>query len=198
MDDAQRLEKIARMDLYDVPHGQIAHAVGLSEGRITQIMESDKYKNIIENLTSEHFEKNRTLNEGWDSIEATAMNNVITHLNWTKDADYSLKAAALANRAARRGQNNNRPLDGRAGVRAVIHLTAQFVDKLQVNKTTVNNAGPALALQDRSARGNPILKDSDSMSPEQVEKVFATKDNGEEEEKGNDILSFIPNMALGQ
>ena len=79
MSDEIRLEKIARMALYDVPYKQIASALGLSEGRITQLMEEDEYKTILEEIASEHFEKHNSPNNGWDSIEATAMNNILTH-----------------------------------------------------------------------------------------------------------------------
>ncbi len=203
MVNSEQLEKIARMALYDVPYKQIAHAVSLTEAEIITIMEGEEYKELLDTLSTDHFEKYNSLNDGWDMAEAVALKGVLDHLEWAKDPDFALKVATMANRATRRGQVNNRVIDGQAGVRAVIHLSAQFVDKLQINNNNVNghqvngnvNGGPRLALRNRNERVDPRLKDSDSMSPDEVEKIFA-KSVGKNKEVKNDedLLGFLPAM----
>ena len=204
---SERLEKIARMALFDVPYKQIAHAIGVTEGRVTQLMETEEYKDILEKLAAENFEKHDSMNGAWDTIEAVALNNIMDHLNWSKDADFALKAAAVANRATRRGQINNRAIDGRTGVRAVIHLSAQFVEKLQVNTVHVangadspvnghtnghtNGIGAKLSLRNRNDRETLKHKDNDFMSPDQVEKIFLIDTNKKNEED----KVFLPHLA---
>ena len=171
------LEKIARMALFDVSQKQIAYAVGVSEGRITQIMTSSDYQKVYADLSSEYFENNQTLNEAWDKTEAIALDNLLVMLEWNKDPDLMLKIAAMANRANRRGQTANTPLNGMDGVRAVIHLNQTFIERLQQVSIT------------RASRDDEIpQKDINVMTPGDVERSFISKKD--------DLLPPLPDDAL--
>ena len=194
----ERLEKIARMVLYDVPHTQIALAVGISESRVSQILETEKFKDSMQAIATERFEQDSSINDGWDHLEATALKSVLDRMQWDSDPDFSLKAAIMANKAQRRGQFNNRPLDGRDGVRAVINLTAQFIDQLQQNTINVNGANGEDAKQTflELARPNttekPEQKKQDFLPPEKLDHLFRP-----DEMKANDALqNWFPDQAL--
>lgn len=177
---AANLEKIAKMELFGVSQKQIAETSGLTDGRISQIINSDEYKVIKGELETTYIENNQTLNEGWDQLEALALNQLVEVLQWSQDADFALKAAAMANRANRRG-NSNQPLDGRVGVRAVIHLQQVFVERLQ--QVQINQA---------QTNGEIPQKETNVMTPGDVERSFV--DTLTEEIGG--LLPPIPENAM--
>lgn len=194
--EPDRLEKIARMMLFDIPQKNIAVAVGLTESRISQIIATEGFSTILEGFAAEKFEQYETLNDGWDKAEAYALNNLLKTMEHTLDPDLNLRVAAVANKAQRRGRFNNRPIDGREGARVVFHLTAQFVEKLQLNHFEVNgSAAPPLQngetngflkLAKRTELTETDQKRSDFLAPESVEKLLMR------EKDASDELGFFP------
>lgn len=169
--DQERLEKIAHMEMLDIPRVQIASAIGVSEGRITQICDSAPYKEVALRLITENFEQQQTMNDGWDTIEAQALAVVLDRLKYTKDADFALKAAIMSNKAHRRGSKGNRPIDAGLSPRAVINLSAHFVQKIQQINIQNNNA-----VSGNGQNGNKKViehKRVDIMSPDAVEKLLS-------------------------
>ena len=174
-----RLEKIARMVLYDVPHTQIALAVGISESRVTQILETEEFKDLMQSIASERFDQDSSINDGWDHLEAIALKNILEKIQWNGDPEFALKAAMMANKAQRRGQFNNRPLDERDGVRAVINLTAAFIDQLQNNTVVVNGSDEVKTPLLKMARPDsekPEQKKQDFLPPEKLDNLFRPDD----------------------
>ena len=127
-------EKIAKMELMGVPRVDIADTVGLSESRHSQLFaDDDGFKRVYGEVSIAEYEKFSTLNDGWDTVESLAVVAVMTQLQQVPDPDYALRAAALANKAQRRGVFN-RPIGVTSGQRkTTINLNASFVDKLQMN-----------------------------------------------------------------
>lgn len=188
-----KLEKMARMVLFDVPEEQIARAVGMPE--ITDALESKEFKDILSSVSTEYFEHNQQLNDGWNSIEALALGTIVENLTWSRDPDFALRAAAVANKAHRRGDVSQQPINGQAGARAVINLTANFIDKLQqfnmgTEKSAVNGNGSDAVV----VNNEPPHKDTDYMVPEKVEKLFVTKQP--KVRKPEDFLNFFPEVDL--
>ena len=188
--NAAKLEKIARMALFDVPEAQIAKAVGLED--IADYIESQEYKDVLARISTEYFEQNQQLNDGWNSVEALALTAVIDNLTWSKDPDFALRAAGMANKANRRGDVTQQPINGQAGARAVFHLTQNFIQKLQnfgdENKGVVNGNA------DLGIENKPAHKDTDYMVPEKVEKLFVV--NQPKVNKPEDMLKFFPDNEL--
>lgn len=188
-DDNAKFDKIARMALFDIPQTQIAKAVGLSDSRISQIVETEEYKTVLSAISIEYFERNQQLNDGWQSVEALALGTVVDNLAWNKDPDFALRAAMIANKAQKRGETAKQPIDAQAGARAVFHLTQNFIQKLQhfggENKTpdgeVIENKPPA-------------QKDADYMVPEKVEALFVV--NQPKVKKPEDLLNFFPQVDL--
>ncbi len=186
---AAKLEKIARMALFDVPEAQIAKAVGLPD--ITEAFELQEYKDILARISTEYFEQNQQLNDGWNSVEALALGQVIDTLQWSKDPDYALRAAMLANKANRRGDVTQQTINGAAGARAVFHLTANFIEKLQHFGNAKSNGDAAKVVE---TPPEPEHKATDYMVPEKVEKLFVV--NQPKVRKPEDVLNFFPEVDL--
>jgi len=183
----QRLEKIANMVALDVPKTQIARAVGLSEGRITQILESEEFKEKLQVIESEELEKQQSLNDGWDTIEQLALQSILTTLQYNKDPDFALRAATMANRANRRGAKNNQPLQPQTGARVVLNLTQSFVSKLEGGEEKVN-ATIEVSADELDKKGE------DAVSPKRVEELLAPEERKEQE---YELTSKKLELALG-
>lgn len=128
-----KMLKLARMELHGVPRKQTAAAMGLSESRISQIIELVEYQSAAEVIAAENFEEQQMINKGWDGIEALGITRVVRALQNDPEPEFALRAAVFANKAARRGGFAQNPISQSAGIRTVINLNSTFVDKLQQN-----------------------------------------------------------------
>ena len=134
MSDEQQLqtalERIAKMEHAGVSHDQIAAACGIDLANLTTLMDKDKFKVVLAKIAGEAFDKFDTLNQGWDMVESTAINHVFDHLERAPDPDFALKAAALANKAQRRGRHQNNPINVQPNSQAIIQVSVSFAEKL--------------------------------------------------------------------
>lgn len=124
-------DRIVAMCAMQVPAVQIAEAVGLSEGRISQIKETDEFKQALAIELAKRLEERQELDDGWDGIEKKAIGIVADNLKWNKNPEFALKAALIANKAVRRNSQFNQPLPTNMGQRVVINLSQTFVQKLK-------------------------------------------------------------------
>lgn len=165
------LEKIARMMSYEVPQKQIAAVMGVSESRISQIINSQEFEEVFGVIAYEKFEEQETLNQGWDGVETLAIDRVLKYMQVDPDPDFALKAAAVANKANRRGSHRNRPIDPQqAGMRSVVLLNATYVDKLQQNFQIEQREHPEQV--DREKR-------DDSLAPGQLDQLLNVEHSNE-------------------
>lgn len=128
-----KLEKMAELQYAGVSQVQIATVVGLSEGRVSQIMATAEYGKQVSEVEMANYEKMEQFNRGWDGVEDLAVATVLEHMQGVPDPDFALKAAVVANKAIRRGGNGNKPIQIQAGLQTVIELHANFVGQLQNN-----------------------------------------------------------------
>ena len=157
------IERIANMEFAGVPKEQIATAFSLPLAKLAELQETDKYKEALAEIASESFDKVSVLNDGWDTIENVAMNKVFDYINQTHDPDYALKAAALANKAARRGgKHSNDPIGVQPNVNAVIQVNLQFAEKL----------GGGFVI-DQKSTAELKKKDDDFLPPKAVNALLA-------------------------
>lgn len=179
------LARIAQLALMEVPNRQIAQAVRLSDGRISQLQATDEYKAVLAEMSVEHYEKQKVVNDGWDMLEAKAINGLMVHMNMTSDPNLMLRVAAVANKATRRGQFQNNPLNaaGAAGARVVIQLQNSFIDRLQNNYQINVNGKPSLTVQ----------KQSDTISAARLQQILGS---GKKDAAG-DLLPDVPNLLEG-
>jgi len=134
MKKQEQLGKLARMKAAGMQAVDIAAATNLSESRLSQIFSSEEYLTIAEVVSSEQFEQQEMVNQGWDGIEALGITRVLEALDSDPDPDFALKAAALANKAVRRGAHQNNPINPvGAGLKAVVVLNNTFIENLRGN-----------------------------------------------------------------
>ncbi len=124
------IERVAKLVSMNVPNRQIAAASGIHADKIAEIIKLPKVQEKIQILTVEQLEETEVVNQGWDTVESEAVGTVLEQLRAVPDPDYALRAAAVANRAQRRGIVNE-TITGKTSAVAVIELSAVFIEKLQ-------------------------------------------------------------------
>ena len=197
--DAQSKERLVQMLLYEVPVKQIASALGISEGRVSQLSEEEEVRERLSLATLEHMEEDRSINDGWNSVEAVALTTLLEGMQFNKDPDFALKAAMTANRAQRRGQLHNQPLNGQVGTRAVIILNNTFVKRLQ--QISVNGAaddGSPRTIESNEGNGSVLASKTDFLPAQHVEKLLLRRADGEgvdEDTRVPDLLSAVGDLA---
>ena len=159
------LERIAQLVLYDVPHRQIAQTVGLSEGRLSQLVNDDEqFQQILSEKSIAHHEEMQTVNDGWDALEAQAIERMLQYINMTSDPEFMIKVAAVANKAQRRGRYSNDTIKPQGnGSHVVINLNGAFVGKMQENFKIITDRKPKL-----------LQKEADAIAPEKIKEMLAS------------------------
>lgn len=139
IDPKQRelLERVAGLQLAHYSQKQTAEIVGLDESRISQLLDTEIYKTVYQEVAANSFTARKELDTGWDDIEKASIDIVKDHLSYSNDADFALRAAALANKAVRRTETGNQPLQAGEGMRAVINLPTHFIQNIQQNKINI-------------------------------------------------------------
>jgi hypothetical protein len=123
------LRKLAAWEYERVPQVQMAQALGLTEGRVSQVLASAAYKSVYQEYVGERVKEDAETDSGWDRIERLAVANVSRALEKTHDPEFSLKAATLANRAVRRHKANH-PLDPQGqGSTVILQLPAAMLER---------------------------------------------------------------------
>ena len=177
------LQKVANMVAYSVPNGQIAMVCGISEDELNKLLDTPQFQTELASVEFDGVEKQKTLNDGWDAIENSALAHLVTAMQTMKDVDFSLKVAAVANKAVRRGGRFNKPIDGNLGSRAVVTLNQTFVNRLQQNVQIGSDAAKGKSQK---------KKDHDFLPPSGVEKLLQLNNHQEEVER---IVDAIPAFA---
>lgn len=84
------------------PKLAIMDALGLSEDDYDKLNSRDEVKSAILEAETRRMETSTIMDAGWDTIENQAMSIVLEAVKYSKDPEYSLRAAAVANKAIRR------------------------------------------------------------------------------------------------
>lgn len=165
--DLQALEKIARMTLYGIKDADIGIVFQVTDSRISQIKAMDAYKEMEAKIAAQLYTQNEEINRGWDGVENKAVASVLAHLNVNPEPDFALRAAAVANRAIRRGGNShhtNMPINPQsAGARAIVHLNPVFVQKVQ-NNFQITKSDNKAEIQQKDSNFLPAKQVQDLLS----------------------------------
>lgn len=165
------IEKIANLDVMGVPEGQIAKACGLTPGRVSQIMATDRYIEHFASVNSQELEQRRTLAQGFGAIEEEATNVVLLALQNGADADFALRALKVANSANRNpasfahAGNTLHPQPGHANIK----LPTAYIEKLQ--QMNIGNLSIHLHTDGEVAPA-PIEKKVNQLSVSNVKELF--------------------------
>lgn len=159
----EQLEKIVLLKVSNVPDDQIARGFGFSEKWLTELYETEEYKECFRSHFEKQVEELDAVNKGWDGIEATALKRLNDELRSNfLDPEFALKIAAVANKAQRRNLIGNKPIEAERRGTAVIYIKGNFVEKMQTLQVTERNHG--------SAGGD--MKQNDFVDPNAVENIL--------------------------
>lgn len=169
-------EQLAHMELVDTPQIHMASVLGVSEGRISQILSEPAYQEIKQRVAAKTVHEHRELNDRWKTIELNATKNIIDTLKFNRDPDFNLKAAIAANRADRRG-GQIAPIQANRNMRGTINIPTVMVQMIKATNNTlvINQREP----QERA------MNRFDVMLPGKVEEIL---DNKVEEDALEGIL----------
>lgn len=123
-------DRIAKLVSMEVPARQISMATGVSSTKIAEVIGNQEVVKRVEKIATENLEKADLVNTGWDAVEEEALGTVLEQLQVNQDKEFALKAAAVANKAQRRG-NGNQSISDRPNATATIELNIAYIEKLQ-------------------------------------------------------------------
>lgn len=140
--EEERQELDSLLDLFikyknaGAPKSAIKEAMGLSEDEYVKLNSREEVKSAIISAESKRLETSSIMDEGWDVIENTAMGIVLEAVKYSKDPEYSLKAAAVANKAIRRRREDAKLAyqnQGAGEYQAVNNIAVLSLPKIIVN-----------------------------------------------------------------
>lgn len=179
--------KIAKMELMGVSRGDIADVVGLSEGRLAQLVSGDEgFKRVFREESLKEHEKLEALNGGWDVAEHAALTQVIENLGMNPDPEFALKVASVANKARRRGKFNKPIVMPDGAQRTTLVLATGFVAKLE-------ERGGGSVSASTSSSATIMRKDVNYLQPSRVEDLMQL---GEDSVDSVDSVANKFNFAL--
>ncbi len=124
-------EKIAKLDMDAVGSAFISKVCGISVEAVEKVLADPVFIALRADISSEAESRVDGLNSKWDSLEDTSVANVAEYLTKTKDPEFSLQVARIANKAVRRSTTKANPVDSAAVIS--ISLRPSYVEKVQVN-----------------------------------------------------------------
>ena len=127
----QLFDRLAQLIVLDVSEQQMARACGLPLEKVRELKEHPDIKEKVQEQQNNELEKAERFNKGWDLVEELSIVNIVEELERNPEPDFSLKAAAIANKAARRHNNNPAVINPLNGGTAVFHLNVAFIERLQ-------------------------------------------------------------------
>ena len=165
-----KLEKIAKLIHFGAAVDEIAAVVNCEVSEVQKLANSELVQNRIAELKLNTFESMQTQDDGWDAVENHAVAQILEKLQTVPDPDFALKAAAVANKAQRRGgmmKHQNQPITIPVNMQAVINLHPRFVQQVQNGKELGQQVKETLAQKTvnvlESSRVQQLLqKDSDA------------------------------------
>jgi len=172
--DDEIIERIAGLVVSQVSQEEIAKIFGVSQERISQLLQMPTFIKIIEAKKKELGLQYEETNNLIDGVEKLAWEKVHKHLNFGADADYALRAAMVANKANRKGgMLGNAALSADQGGRAIITLNQTFITKLtQIGKEAATEIQAATSKSVKLLPTQDNRKTIDIANPAEIEKLL--------------------------
>lgn len=128
---------IAKYEVQGFGAADIAEVFAADEAEILEIMAKSQYQDTKRLIAMQLAKTAADTDISWDSIEHAALQKLRKHVELAIDPEFTLKVAALANKAQRRHRAQNEALNpAAAGARVSLTLSQRFVDKIQGTKET--------------------------------------------------------------
>lgn len=151
---------IAKNAAMELESRDIAKVLGVPEADVTEVMESDIYQSVRLLIGAELARGRVDIEEGWEALERIALNSSIKYAQSSRDPEYLLKVATVANRAQRRIAPKPSGVLDPASVtgRVALTLTSRIVEKLNRSGEMQREQTRTLSLTDGSA-ANPTFEE---------------------------------------
>lgn len=123
---------IAKSSVLGLDPDTIANTLGVTKNEISDLMETQDYKDIRLLVGAEEARERVERDFSWDGIETASLKKLTRRVELESDTDTLLRIAAVSNRATRRtAPPKESPLDpSQAGARVPLSLTRRFTEKL--------------------------------------------------------------------
>ena len=180
---------IAKNQLFGAGPEIIAELLGANKDEISEIIESQEYKDVFTLVSSQHNETNLDATLTWDSVEAHALSNVSKFMERNRgDIEMNLRVAAIANKAVRRQTPLDSALDPRrAGDKVSIVLTSRVLERL-TNQTAERTTTRQVSIS--GGHTNPTFEEVQHLlSPKEEIDTTGYFDSEPTEDESADVTS---------
>lgn len=123
---------VAKSSVLGLDPETIASTLGVTKDEISELMETQDYKDIRLLVGAEQAKERVERDFGWDGIESSALKKLGRRVELETDTDTLLRIAAVSNRATRRTAPPKESLldPSQAGARVPLTLTKRFTERL--------------------------------------------------------------------
>lgn len=123
---------VAKSSVLGMDPETIANTLGVTKDEISELMETQDYKDIRLLVGAEQAKERIERDYGWDGLETQALKKLGRRVELESDTDTLLRIAAVSNRATRRTAPPKESLldPASAGARVPLTLTKRFTEKL--------------------------------------------------------------------
>lgn len=147
-----QFERAVNLRSRGIDDGKIVDILGISVEAYDLLVESPEFKQATSDKIYKEFELQQEFDSSWDRVEAIALDTILDILPMmrnTKDGDFLLRAAAVANKANKRNTLADKPLDPNNGSgRINLVLSMHFVQHIEETRGIAGgyavNTGPII------------------------------------------------------
>lgn len=157
---------VAKHTVLGMDEDTIREVIGCTKDELDVVLNDALYREVRLIIGAAQAESVVDLTTGWDKLEQHAVTNLVDRVKVSRDPDFLLRVAAVANKAQRRHSQGKQDgvLDpAQAGTRK-INLTTRLVERFQRNDGTQVERGieRQLSITDGSA-ANPSFEEIDDL-----------------------------------
>jgi len=157
---------VAKHTVLGMDEDTIREVIGCNRADLDLVLQDPLYKEVRQIIGAAQLDSVVDLTTGWDKLEQHAVTNLVDRVKVSRDTDFLLKVAAVANKAQRRHSAGKEQgvLDPAAGGMRRISLTTRIVERFQNRDGTNHERGieRQLSITDGSAK-NPSFEEVDDL-----------------------------------
>lgn len=157
------LVTICKNDLAGLPPSDIARLIGVDETEVVESQKLDDYRDIRLVMGAAFASEMVDTDFSWDGIESEAVGKLYKEVKKSRDPEFLLKVAAIANKAQRRvSSGTTKALDQtKANPVVPLRLTQRFIEQLNSNGDLTRITERQISVLDGSAK-NPSFEKIDA------------------------------------
>lgn len=157
------LVTICKNDIAGLPASDIARLIGVSENEVVESQKTDDYRDIRLLMGAAQASEMVDTDFSWDGIESVAVGKLYQEAKKSRDPEFLLKVAAVANKAQRRiGSARDKVLDQRDANPVVpLRLTQRIIEQMNAGGDFTRVTERQISVLDGSAK-NPSFSKIDA------------------------------------